>query len=144
MLADVQIEKLISFQRSGVSVEEAYSVLGHEYKPSPTGPQPNQTKMYKAPPLQRATLIGPLTDQEAKKKYAEVISAQLLMQILDPMLKDFNFDKLSEVEKVKYLEEARRIEEEQFLVATILGACLVRLNKPSASFILLYYFDYLY
>ena len=53
------------------------------------------------------------------KKYAEVISAHLLMQIADPTLKDFQFDKLSEDEKVKYLEEARRIEEEQFFVATI-------------------------
>ena len=55
---------------------------------------------------------------EARKKYAEVISAHLLRQAPDPTLMNF-LDQLSEVEQAKFIEEARRIEEEQILVATV-------------------------
>ena len=55
---------------------------------------------------------------EARKKYAEVISAHLLRQAPDPTLMNF-LDQLSEVEQAKFIEEATRIEEEQILVATV-------------------------
>ena len=43
------------------------------------------------------------------------------MKLLDPMLRDFHFDRLSEAEQAKYLEEARTIEEEQLQMASVMS-----------------------
>ena len=43
------------------------------------------------------------------------------MKLPDPMLRDFHFDRLSEAEPAKYLEEARRIEEEQLHMASVMS-----------------------
>ena len=51
---------------------------------------------------------GSLSDEEARSKYREVISAQLLMKLPDPMLRNFHFDQLSDAEQAKYLEEAKK------------------------------------
>ena len=99
---------------------QALNVLGFEYKAEPKGPPPLPIK-YKSLPPQKTAIIGPFTDVETRKKYTEVITAQLLMQVPDPMLRDFQFDRLSKVEQAKYLEEARRIEEEQIAMASVLS-----------------------
>ena len=43
------------------------------------------------------------------------------MKLPDPMLRDFHFDRLSETEQAKYPEEARRIEEEQLHMASVMS-----------------------
>ena len=43
------------------------------------------------------------------------------MQLLDPMLRDFHFDRFSEIEQAKYIEEAKRIEEEQLHMASVIS-----------------------
>ena len=115
---DAEVDRLFGIQKTTwMNLEQAFNVLGSEHKDGPKG-QPPCPINYKSPPPRKTTFIGPLIDVEARKKYAEVISAHLLRQAPDPTLMNF-LDQLSEVEQAKFIEEARRIEEEQILVATV-------------------------
>ena len=94
-LTDDQYNKLMNLHvRHGFAIEQAFKVLEVE-KTCQTGPPPNPTATYKAPPAQRIMAPHPASTQDTVKKYGEVIAAKLLMQIPDPNLKDIEFDKLS-------------------------------------------------
>ena len=83
-LTDDQFNKLQAIQkRTGMNFDQALNVLGLEYKAESKRPPPLPIK-YKSHPPQKTAIIGPFTDVETRKKYTEVITAQLLMQVPDP------------------------------------------------------------
>ena len=95
---DAEVDRLFGIQKTTwMNLEQAFNVLGSEYKDGPKGLLPCPIN-YKSPPPQKTTFIGPFTDVEARKTYADVISAHLLRQAPDPTLRNF-LDRLSEVEQ---------------------------------------------